>query len=427
MLWKSLYYSGGGTGCRTRIRISPLRRRTLSMPIAALPRTVGQAPPRPAPVFASSPEFDLLLACCAELSNGERTQRIRDLLDHPLDWQRLIQIAEHHGVIPHLYRHLSEASNVPPDSIEAIRQGYEANARKALWLTGELFRVVAHLDSRGIAVLPYKGPVLAEILYGNVALRQFSDLDVLIHAADVPRAKAALTELSYKPGFEFTPQEGRAYFASGYEYTFDSAHGRNLLELQWQIQPRFYSVDLDVDGLFDRAQSVAVAGRSLQTLSAEDLMLVLCVHAAKHAWVQLSWLFDIVQLARSQRVNWDVVTQQAKRLGIERIVAASFALAQKLLGTAAPAGQAQSQAADEAIARAIVPIIAQGTEYDTESISYFRLMMRLRERRRDRLRFLWRLIVTPSVGEWSAVRLPGPLFFLYRVVRIFRLAARVLR
>jgi hypothetical protein len=142
--------------------------------------------------------------------------------------------------------------------------------------------------------------------------------------------------------------------------------------------------------------------------------------------VQLSWLCDIAQLARSQRVKWDAVRQQATRLGIERIVAVSLVLGHKMLGMAPPE-QAQTRAADEAIACAIVPIIAQGAEYDTESISYFRLMMRLRERRRDRLRFLWRLIVTPSVGEWSVVRLPGPLFFLYRVVRVFRLAARVLR
>jgi hypothetical protein len=398
------------------------------MPIAVSAQAVGEAQPRRAPAFASSPEFDLLLACCAELPASERAERLREILRGPLDGPRLVRMAEHHGVLPHLYRQLSVASGVRPESLDAVRQRDQANARQTLWLTRELLRVLEHLESRGIGALPYKGPVLAEMLYGNVALRQFSDLDVLVHAADVPRAKAALMELGYKPGFEFTPQEERAYLASGYEYTFDSAQGRNLLELQWQVLPRFYSVDFDVDGFFDRAQAVTVAGRSLPTLGAEDLMLVLCVHAAKHAWVQLSWLCDIVQLARSQRVDWDAVTQQAKRLGIERIVAVSFVLAHKLLGTTPPPlGQARTQPAVEAIACAIVPIIAQGAEYDTESISYSRLMMRLRERRRDRLRFLWRLIVTPSVGEWSAVRLPRPLFFLYRLVRVFRLAARVMR
>src|SRR5713101_6911844 len=157
---------------------------------------------------------------------------------------------------------------------------YEANARQTLWLTRELLRILEHLESDGIAALPFKGPVLAEILYGNVALRQFSDLDVLIREADMPKIKAALVELGYEPGIELMQREERAYLASGYEYTFDSAHGRNLLEVQWQILPRFYSVDFDVDDFFDRAVPVSIGGHSIHTLSGEDLMLVLCVHAA---------------------------------------------------------------------------------------------------------------------------------------------------
>jgi hypothetical protein len=63
-------------------------------------------------------------------------------------------------------------------------------------------------------------------------------------------------------------------------------------------------------------------------------------------------------------------------------------------------------------------------EYEEEKLSYFRLMMRLRERRWDRVRFASRLALTPGPGEWQAVRLPRPLFPLYRIVRLARLAAR---
>jgi hypothetical protein len=65
-------------------------------------------------------------------------------------------------------------------------------------------------------------------------------------------------------------------------------------------------------------------------------------------------------------------------------------------------------------------------EFDPESVAYFRLMMALRERWQDRVSFCWRLLVTPGSGEWSAVRLPGALFPLYRVVRVCRLAGRLI-
>ncbi len=64
--------------------------------------------------------------------------------------------------------------------------------------------------------------------------------------------------------------------------------------------------------------------------------------------------------------------------------------------------------------------------YDVESVDYFRLMLRLRERQSDRIRFVSRLALTPGPKEWAAVRLPRPLFPLYRFVRLSRLAARLM-
>jgi hypothetical protein len=372
-----------------------------------------------------NPEFAFLLTCCASISDIERAKRIREI--RWLDWKRLIDLAEHHGVIPQIYRSLSAVGKVTvPDS---LRQSHENNARQTLWLTRELLHILEKLNAYGIAALPYKGPVLAELLHGNVTLRQFSDLDLLIPSSDLRRIKSALAELGYEPGIELTEREEHDYIKSGYEYTFDSEQSRNLVEVQWRILPRFYSVDFDVDGFFQRSVPCTVSGTTLRTLSAEDLMLVLCVHAAKHAWQQLSWLYDIAELARSPQIDWNAVQQQARHLGIQRMVAVSFLLAHKLLETPLPdLVQTPSQkglAATGNLANEIIPTLAEGADYNTGSISYFRWMIRIRERRRDRIKFFWRLIFTPSVGEWSAIQLPGQLFPFYRVVRIFRLISRL--
>ena len=399
------------------------------MPLAAsqqpIPRAIPDVQRRATSVF--NPEFDLLLACCINGSKIEDTERIRETLTRPLDWKRIINLAKHHGVVPQIYRSLSDFHAIaPPDSIEVLRQSQAANARHTLWLTRELLRILEKLESCSVAVLPYKGPVLAEILYGNVSMRQFSDLDLLIHSSDLPRIKSALAELGYEPRVELTQREERDYLESGYEYTFDHHLGRNLVEVQWRILPRFYSVDFDVDGFFQRAVPRTVSGMTLQTLCAEDLLLVLCVHAAKHAWQQLSWLCDIAELARSQQIDWNAVEEQAKRLGIQRIVAISFALAHQLLeGAPSKLCLGGGFSSIENLTNEIIPTLAAGADYNTESISYFWLMIRVRERWRDQVKFLWRLILTPSIGEWSAIRLPAQLFPLYRVVRIFRLLSRL--
>ncbi len=63
----------------------------------------------------------------------------------------------------------------------------------------------------------------------------------------------------------------RDYLKSGYEYTFDGARGRNLLEIKWQILPRFYSIGFDVNEFFERASAVTIEGQRLRTLCDQDL------------------------------------------------------------------------------------------------------------------------------------------------------------
>jgi hypothetical protein len=369
-----------------------------------------------------------MLDCCSEISGAESAVRMEAILQsHDLDWDHVAQLAQHHGLAPLLYRRLSNAMDaVQPACLEALRQRDKLNAHRTLWLSLELRKIHKHLAARGLEVLPYKGPVLAESLYGNVALRQFSDLDLLARACDLPAIRSALRELGYKPGLQLGRAAERAYLKSGYECTFDSAHGRNLVEIKWQILPRFYSIGFEVDEFFARAVTVNLAGQELRTLCEQDLMLVLCAHAAKHGWAQLSWLCDIAHLARSRTLDWEALRIQAESLGIARMVAVSFLLVHRLFRTVTPMRlNVHNDPAVEGLATGILRQIVADAEFDPQAPGYFRLMMNLRERRRDQISFFWRLCVTPSASDWSTIPLPGPLFPFYRVVRLFRLAGRM--
>ncbi len=268
---------------------------------------------------------------------------------------------------------------------------------------------------------------LAEAAYGNLALREFSDLDILVQPADFLRAKEALRNLAYAPGWKLSADEERAYLATGYECSFDGPAGRNVLELQWAILSAFYAVDFSIEGFFQRAARVQFGARTVRTLSPEDLLLTLCAHAAKHAWIRLCWLRDIAGVSRSPSLDWNAVWRQARDLGIERILCISLLLANRLLDeNVSQVANQREDAETEALCDRIQRHIPESEEYNTESSDYFRLMLLLRERWSDRLRFALRLLFTPSVGEWSVVRLPACLFPLYRVIRIFRVTGRFL-
>jgi hypothetical protein len=352
----------------------------------------------------------------------------------------LFELADRHGVRPMLYQSFlqqsflqleeSAPSAVPENEMQRLKQAYYINAQKTLLLSRELLRIVEKLSALGIEVMPYKGLALAEMLYHDITLRQSGDIDLLIRPQDLPRIRSAVAEFGYVPHASLSDQEEQRYLKSGYECAFDSPAGRNLLEVQWAIQPRFYAIDFDMPAIFRRAITITVADHPLKTPSAADLLLILSAHAAKHVWDKLAWLCDIARLMSLPDLDWKWIASEARRLGIVRILWVTMLAANRLLDAPIPAPAQSALPPDSAshdLANEIAGYIVSEKEYDVESPAYFRLMMRLRERQKDRLRFLQRLIFTPGPSEWQAVRLPRPLFPLYRLVRLSRLAARFVR
>ena len=168
----------------------------------------------------------------------------------------------------------------------------------------------------------------------------------------------------------------------------------------------------------------------MKTPSSADLLLVLTAHAAKHVWGRLVWLCDIARVMNLPTLDWDWIGAQARELGIVRILRVTMLLANRLLSATIPGAAQVCLAEDPAaltLAQEIQHHITSETAFDVESLAYFRLMLHLRERPADRMRFVTRLVFTPGPSEWKAIRMPRPLFPLYRLVRLSRLAARLVR
>lgn len=382
----------------------------------------------PEPGAATQPEWSLLLAASSTSRNKDRLDA---LLRAPLRWDVVLDLADRHGVEPLLYQALSDCKSlIAPEYLNFLAQKHRTNVHKSLMLSRELIRIVDELSALGIEAMPYKGLALAEAVYGDIALRRSGDIDLLVRAADLTRIREALAKLGFTQQLQWTPAEERSYLRSGYECVFDGTAGQNLLEVQWAIQPRFYAVDFDMDGLFRRGIDTSVAGHPMKTPSPEDMSIILALHAAKHVWGRLIWLCDLARIMKSPTLDWNQIGSVAKSLGIRRMLRITLLLANRLLNTPIPSTAETNipeDATTQAMASEIETYIQGDRTFDVESVAYFRLMLRLRERWQDRVRFVSRLVFTAGPGEWAAVRLPEPLFPLYRIVRITRLAAKMVR
>ncbi|MFZ0361709.1 MAG: nucleotidyltransferase family protein [Terriglobales bacterium] len=376
-----------------------------------------------------SDEFELLCDLAGANVTPARRESVADRNLYAVNWAELLRLAEHHGVLPLAARNLLEADHqLPPEIAPALRSAYEANLRRSLWFTAELRRILEHCASRQLRLVPFKGPVLAQSLYGDVGLRSFSDLDFLITPADFDRAKRAFAEIGYGPATDLTPAVERLWLRTGYERSLDGAAGKNLVELQWALLSHFYGVDLDVEDLLARAGRTIVGGCEMPCLSPEDSLVALCLHAAKHLWTRLIYLADIAETLRLPGIDYSLAFSRARALGIARILGVSFWLVRNVLHGEVPEPGEELAAADPQVAalgREFAERLARGMHYEFESTEYFRLVMKLRERRVDRWRYLWRLVWTPSSGDIAAVRLPEALFPVYRIVRMGRLIRKL--
>src|SRR6266481_4525680 len=148
-------------------------------------------------------EIELLIHCARASIDPERAERIRKLVAQGLNWDRLLKLAQRNGLSPLLYFHLNQicAAAVPTEQLEFLRDYFQKNSAFSLLLTGELVRLLKTFNENGIKAVPYKGPAIAVKLYGNLALRQFCDLDILVRQSDVWKASELITARGFEPHF----------------------------------------------------------------------------------------------------------------------------------------------------------------------------------------------------------------------------------
>src|SRR5262245_41310989 len=70
-------------------------------------------------------------------------------------WRLELEFIEQHGLLSRLLESLPHDA-VPAECLAAIHRRAEASARRAMWLTAELIRILDHLEGQHIPVMAWK-------------------------------------------------------------------------------------------------------------------------------------------------------------------------------------------------------------------------------------------------------------------------------
>ena len=372
---------------------------------------------RPFPYDIPSPHkrdaLEIQLLFCLARANlaSEDAARLELILQEPVAWHEFLRLAERHRVLPLCARHLNKLApdRVPPAAMDAMREYSERNLRRSLLLTGELRMLLQLFEENAIDGVAYKGPVLAQEIYGSVALRDMLDLDILVFKHEALRARQLLFERGYQ---SVLPAGSDAYLLwSGCNFPLVNDANGFVVELHWA--PETCLSERKIAELWQRLEHVSLAGMQVQTFCRQDLLVLLCLHGCRHMWERLEWIAVIAELLRTTDLAWSELLELARSIGGKRAVLLGVSLAHEFLDAPVPGHILQQAHADRQIDRLAQlcwdhifsqpPVLAHRL-----GIPFHTFQLRAKERLRDRVGYTMRRALAPSRRFWQSAQFDVP-------------------
>ncbi|HUL96888.1 MAG TPA: nucleotidyltransferase family protein [Usitatibacter sp.] len=373
---------------------------------------------------------DLLLACARSSLDRPSRRRIESALAARPDWDLLLALGGRHGLLPLMHRHLDAVEAVPAGVRARLWARREATLARNLARARELLEVTALFEAHGIASLPYKGPALAQALHGDVSMREFGDLDILVAPRDVPRARDLLAARGYRPTYALPPAAEAALMRSPLQYHLCLEHDTlGMIELHWKTDPDYPVERIDDPQWWGALATTPLLDESVRAFPDEELLAVLCIHGSKHHWTSLAWLVDVAELLRRASIDWERLFARAAGAGYERRLALGLMLAARWLDAPLPQALRSTLAARpdlESLARRVADGLFDPGYEAPATLDGLRFDLDLYESRARRLKHVAAHLASPNISDWTRWNLPRPLAFLYAPLRVMRLSAKYL-
>lgn len=356
---------------------------------------------------------------------------LHSLINHNLDWDYLLALAYAHGLFPLLHKHIP-TDLVPAHVLSRLKRESVANSQNVLHLTGKQLRIYKLFKENNVPVALFKGPLLSQMAYGEMSLRQAGDIDLLINRRDFTQARLLLESLGYEMTPQLTAAQLSSHLSNHCEIQFMRDEWLTVVDLHWDLAPRSFVFGVNPEDVMSRLQSVSLAGVTVETFGAEDLLLYQAMHGAKHLWRRLEWISCLAESLRAtKQINWDTLVDRAAKAHATRMLALGLRLVEEFSDAPVPSEVFPSVDPDKTMQRMATQIRAQiftrfGPAESTETNLY---NLRIMDRKRDALVSALRSIFIPTLPDWQSLALPEslhPLYYAYRPLRLSKVYWRKL-
>jgi hypothetical protein len=222
------------------------------------------------------------------------------------DWRNVLALLRPHMIYPLLTSHVRtwpEECRPPQEIMNYLNRVFLMAAARNMRAGRQIQSVTDALKDAGIPVILLKGHALARTVYPDPALRQSSDIDLLVKPGDMIQSEAILTRLGYtcqSHTFRIVPNE------HPHQVFYPPNKGIHI-ELHWGVDGGFSLFEKKwIDTAFE--QKIPVQSTDLSCFTLDDIhhLQFLAFHTVfGHYSIRLDWVFDIACLMQHLRIPED--------------------------------------------------------------------------------------------------------------------------
>ncbi|MFQ6082431.1 MAG: nucleotidyltransferase family protein [Candidatus Aminicenantia bacterium] len=294
-------------------------------------------------------EDRLLLYCCRTEIDNRTKDKIIEIQRNNIEWDSFLKKARENGISAIVYFKLNEKKNnywnIPSFIFEELKKNYYLNATKNTLIFKELGKVLEAFKKTGLQVIVLKGAALAEIVYGNLALRPMLDIDLLVKKEDLLRIDEQLKILGYQPS---DGSVKNINFSSAYLTTLDyrsPSKNRPSFHIHWHfvnstIPNESYIKNIKIENIWQDAEKANIANVETLVMAPHHLIIHLSEHAFRvtHSLSKFCFFCDINEAINfyQERLDWDRLIKDSFKFNLDRMIYLSLYFASKFLTTKIP-------------------------------------------------------------------------------------------
>jgi len=378
-----------------------------------------------------SDETRIMLSLAKGETDNKSIDEIIQSVKGEIDWEQLIENCIQHNVLPIVFQNLNAyCSTVFPEQLKSqLSSGYIIqNLLHNLEFVEKLHDILDLFKNNQIKAVPFKGPVLAELLFGDYTLRRFSDLDIFISKQKALPALEILLECGFVTEDEEVPAgEGVGDYLDKVEHITLVHEERKIpIDLQWDISNRFTNVPIVLEDVENRLELISLSDREVLSLPVEELLCYLCIHGTRHRWSYLDLVCCVSELIRvRQDVDWLYVERFAERRHCNTVLFLGLFLAWDLMGSEIPEYLTvkidRNQRIKKLADQVYEVLFSDNVGFMEVPDKFNTFMFQVKDRWVDKLYYLVKIVFIPTNADLKVFPLPEGIAFLRYFLRPMRL------